>query len=176
MQAPPLPEAPPQEPRGKGKNWFLRHKVWTTIIVLGVGGMIAAGAAGSGTKQKVTAASAPVAPAAKAPAAPAAPVAPAAYVPTTSDFKLSLKVLSSQCFGEAGCNVTYRIKVGYTGQPLDPDQTYEVTYEVRGGESGPQVNTLTVSGTDVTTDKEEIISTSSTHYRLTVRVTDVSAV
>jgi hypothetical protein len=83
--------------------------------------------------------------------------------------------LEKQCFGSAGCNVTYRVTVGYPGAALnlDPDKTYELTYEVRGGEDGPVVNTLTVQGDSFETDQEELVSTSSSRSKLTVRVLSV---
>jgi hypothetical protein len=84
-----------------------------------------------------------------------------------------VKTLSKQCFGSAGCNITYRIEVGYDGPPLDPSNTYEVVYEVRGGEDGPQVNTLTVEGDQSSVDSEESISTSSAGRKLTAVVTSV---
>jgi hypothetical protein len=58
--------------------------------------------------------------------------AAAAVVPKAKDFKLSVKTLSKQCFGSAGCNLTYRVDVSLA-KTLDPDVEYEVVYEVRGG-------------------------------------------
>jgi hypothetical protein len=84
-----------------------------------------------------------------------------------------VKTLSKQCFGSAGCNVTYRIEVGYDGPPLDPSNTAEVVYEVRGGEDGPQINTFTVEGDQSSVDREESISTSSAGRKLTAVVTSV---
>jgi hypothetical protein len=48
-------------------------------------------------------------------------------------------------FGSAGCDVDFRIEVGYDGPPLDPSVTYELAYEVKGGEE-PLINTLTIEG------------------------------
>jgi hypothetical protein len=90
-----------------------------------------------------------------------------------ADTHTSLDALSKQCFGSAGCNLTYRIEVGYDGPPLDPSNTYEVVYEVRGGEDGPQINTLTVEGDQSSVDSEEIISTTSPSRKLTAVATSV---
>ena len=55
-----------------------------------------------------------------------------------SDFKIGIKILSKKCFGSAGCSVTYRIKPEYVGdQSLPSSGTVEVTYRVKGDESGP---------------------------------------
>jgi hypothetical protein len=35
--------------------------------------------------------------------------------PEPSDFELTVKTLSKQCFGSAGCNITYRIQSGWDG-------------------------------------------------------------
>jgi hypothetical protein len=100
------------------------------------------------------------------------PPAPAAAVPTVRDFKLAVKVLSKQCFGSAGCNITYRIDASWT-KTFDPDIEYELVYEVRGGEDGPQINTITVQGDSYERTQEESISTSSSGAKLRAVVTSV---
>jgi hypothetical protein len=101
---------------------------------------------------------------------------PEYYQPLATDFALSVKVLEKTCYGSAGCNLSYRVKVGYGGEPLDPSKTYELTYEVRGGEDGPQVNTLTVQGDSSQVDEEELISTKSSKAKLSVVVLSIEEV
>jgi hypothetical protein len=115
------------------------------------------------------------APTAARPTTAPAPTAPAVatYTPTKSDFKLNIKVLSKQCFGSAGCHITYRIDVTYTGVELDPYKTYEVTYEVKGAED-PIVNTLEVTGDSASVQQEEMASTRRSADKLTAVVTSVS--
>lgn len=48
-----------------------------------------------------------------------------------------------------------------------------MTYEVRGPEDGPMVNTFEVTGDEYRTQQEETTSTPSASTRLTARVTDV---
>jgi len=96
-----------------------------------------------------------------------AAAAPGSYVPTVSDFSLSIKVLSSQCFGSAGCNVTYRVKVTYSGEPLDLSQSYEVTLRTSRRRQPTVGQHPDGAGHRCAEDQEESISTSSTHYRLT---------
>jgi len=95
------------------------------------------------------------------------------FLPSPSDFQLTVKILKKACFGSAGCNVTYRIEVAYGGPSLDPNVTYEVTYEVRGDESGTQTNTLTVTGDQSSVTQEELASTSSSSVKLTAHATSV---
>jgi hypothetical protein len=100
---------------------------------------------------------------------------PTYATPVASDFKLAIKVLKKECFGSAGCNLTYRILVTYSGAELDPTLTYEVVYEVRGGEDGPVTNTLTVTGDTSSVDEEEFVSTKNRSTKLTAIAAEVSS-
>jgi hypothetical protein len=88
-------------------------------------------------------------------------------------FKLTAKILSKQCFGSAGCNVSYRILVAYTGPTLDPAVTYDVLYSVTGGEDGPVSNTLKITGDESSVDEEESLSTKNKSAKLTVVISDI---
>ena len=105
---------------------------------------------------------------------PAAPK-PDFHTPAVADFKLTVKVLEKQCFGSAGCLITYRVELIYdaTNGHLDPSVTYEVTYEMRGGED-PKINTLRVTGTEYRGDERETIRTPSSKAEVTAVVTSVS--
>lgn len=98
--------------------------------------------------------------------------AAAAAPPPASAFKLVVKILRKECFGSAGCNVTYRVIPKFVG-PGDP-ANIEVTYAVTGGESGAVVATFTVdSAGTMTYDSENTISTSSSRAVLRAKVTNV---
>lgn len=102
-------------------------------------------------------------------AAPPAVVEP----PKAADFRLAVKILRKQCFGSAGCNVTYRIDVTYLGAaPLQG--TWLVTYQVSGVEDGPAINTFTVEADSAQVESEEIASTPSSKTKLTAKATDVT--
>lgn len=101
------------------------------------------------------------------------PPAPTYGVPVKTDFKLTVKVLTKQCFGSAGCNVTFRILVSYTGPDLDPSAAYEVLYQVKGGEDGPIDNKLTVTGGESSVDEEEMVSIKTSKTKITAVATDV---
>ncbi|MGA4989301.1 hypothetical protein ACWCOT_04185 [Nonomuraea bangladeshensis] len=97
---------------------------------------------------------------------------PTPAMPSPSDFTLSIRILEKECFGSAGCNLTYRIKPVYTGPDLADDQDLTVTYEVRGGEE-EQINSFKMIGTEAEFDAEEFIQTRSAASKLKAKVTDV---
>ncbi|MFI6228865.1 hypothetical protein ACIBCR_16300 [Micromonospora echinospora] len=103
------------------------------------------------------------------------PTTPAMSYPTPlpGSFTLTPKILKKQCFGSAGCNIEFRIEVSYAGLPLDPSKTYEVTYEVKGGED-PLINTFELTGTSASVQETESISTERKTDKLTATVTSVS--
>lgn len=93
-------------------------------------------------------------------------------LPSPEDFVIDLRTIEKKCFGSAGCNVTVSIDPTYVGTGSLPD-AFKVTYEIRGGEDGPQVNTFSVEGDTVSYDGEERISTSSSDAELEAVATDV---
>lgn len=95
------------------------------------------------------------------------------YKPTKLDFVLKVKITEKKCFGSAGCNVTYHIDMTYTGDTLDPSETWLITYQVAGVEDGPAINTLELTGDEYSYDEEEFGQTSSSSKKLTAKVTDI---
>jgi hypothetical protein len=94
------------------------------------------------------------------------------YTPTVKDFKIALKVKSKDCFGSAGCNVTYQPELTIVGAQVDENGSYEITYEVRGGEDGAAVDTLEVDAGQYQAD-EGIAQTARSSSKLTAVITDV---
>lgn len=174
QQYPQQPQPAPPAPR-KPRRW-LPWAAGAGAFLLGIV-IGSAGGGGSATPSPTTTVTvtAPAEPAAEKTTEPTTPAAPKYGKPTKADFKLTPKILSKQCFGSAGCNLTYRILISYTGPDLDPSVTYEVLYEVRGGEDGPVMNKLSATGGTSSVDEEEIISTKSSKTKLTAVVTDVLA-
>jgi hypothetical protein len=83
--------------------------------------------------------------------------------------------LKKQCFGTAGCNITYHINPEYVGSTPISGRSLTVIYEVTGDESAPQINNFTVSGDGTATfPKNEFASTSSSGVTLTAKATSVS--
>ncbi len=97
----------------------------------------------------------------------------AEFKPKRSDFNVGIKLLRKQCFGSAGCNITYRIAPKYVGhRPLPDNGTIEVTYKVSGAED-EIVGTFTVEAGQADYSKE-LASTSSSSKKLRAKVTDVT--
>jgi hypothetical protein len=166
---------PPKSKRGP-LPWLIGGLV---VLVLVVGGLIAALANG-GDKPTAGASSAPLPQdpcgggiCNTEPAAATATTPAATHTPDESDFKLTAKVTSKDCFGSAGCNVTFRPNVSYIGAlPLDSDTTWMVVYEISGVEDAPLVANLTIEG-DTATFDEQVVSTKSSKSKITLKVTSV---
>jgi hypothetical protein len=174
--------APAPAPSGNKLSKFIKGNPILAVVLALVVGIVIGFAAGSpsGTDPKLPQASSgnvggstsavtepTQAPVEEPPPAPS-------YTPSGRDFKLSLKILEKTCFGSAGCNLSVRVQVSYVGQTLDPSQTWEVTYEIRGGEDGPKINTFTVTGDQASVDQQELIQTTSANTKVYVVVRDVS--
>lgn len=164
------PPAPPAQPaKKKAPTWA----VVVAAVILGVCGIGTIAAIASGGTDDPG----PAPGQREAPAEPAAdkpdPPDPAFAGLDPDDIELSIKTLEKQCFGSAGCNIVFRIELAYDGPDLDPAVTYEVTYEITGGDD-PYISTLTVTGTEYSTTQEEFLGTPSSSAELTATVTDVS--
>jgi hypothetical protein len=97
------------------------------------------------------------------------------HTPTASDFEVSIKILSKQCFGSAGCLVEYRPKIAGDIDSLPKQGTVEVSYSITGGE-GPIQGTFTITlGEDpqVKGQDEESTQTPSSSAKLKIKITDV---
>lgn len=94
------------------------------------------------------------------------------FVPKPSDFKIDLRIREKECFGSAGCIVTYQINPRYTGTTSLGDGAYDVTYEVTGGED-PIINTFQIDAGSASFDEEEEVDTQSSAVKLRARVTAV---
>lgn len=171
------PPTTPQPPKPKRQHLVGKIAIGVAagiaLFIVGSIVLVAVLVSGGSTSDKQTTIATPAATVSNSPA-PTPVTAPPAVAPKPSDFELTVKTLSKQCFGEAGCNITFRIEVGYDGPTLDPDTTWEVTYEVRGPEDGTQINTLTVTGDQSSVNQEEMASTKSSATKLKAVVTDVS--
>lgn len=90
-------------------------------------------------------------------------------------FTMKLRTTERQCFGSAGCNVTVEPDLTYTGlSDLDPDAVYEITYEIRGDESGPVIETAELSDQTSLNYTPTSITTASASTKVSVKVTDVT--
>lgn len=95
----------------------------------------------------------------------------APYVPAPADFALTVVVVEQDCFGSAGCNVTYELDLVYNGpRPLDREQRFLLLYEVSGGDDR-QVENLEIEGTSYQSSSETI--STPPNPNLTAAVTSV---
>ena len=93
--------------------------------------------------------------------------------PDPAGFIIGIKTIKKECFGSAGCNVTFRIDPSYKGGPFTNSVTWEVVYEVKGGQD-PLTNHFTLNGSQASFDEEEFIQTKSSSAVLTADVVEVN--
>lgn len=172
---PPMPDPGRPGPAPVKHRWVPWVAYPATLIVGFVVGVASAPPPADGDTPAAPAVtvSTPAPTASTRPPEPAASSEPAYGTPIALDFKLTVKVLTKSCFGSAGCNLTYRIDVSYDGPTLDPSKTYEVLYEVRGGEYGTEAKRFTVTGTEFFGANEEYASTKTRKTTLKAVVTQV---
>lgn len=100
---------------------------------------------------------------------------PAYADPGPSDFTMKLRIKRKQCFGSARCNVDVDPDLSYEGiLPIDPDKTYEITYQINGDESGPVIDTITLTNGTSMEYYPSSLSTASSGTKITGKVTDVA--
>lgn len=186
---PPWATAPPVTPAPKQRSWFARHKILTGVLAVvgllvvlgGIGAAVGGGSNSSGKKPVAAATTQDTTegtaldPSYTPPSsAPPAEESSEYGQPKASDFKLTIKTTSKQCFGTAGCLVEYKVTAAYSGPDLDPDKSYDVTYHVAGPQDGGQDDTFVVTGDDYEVPQGQSAQTPSSSTKLTVKVTDVS--
>jgi hypothetical protein len=173
-QAPQQPAfiAPPPPKKGRGK--VVLGVAGGVLALLVVGGIVQGAQKPAATPAApVTSASADHASASATPTEAATPDAPAAYTPTKDDFVVGVKVKKKECFGSAGCLITFRIDPTYIGDDLADGSSVEVTYKVKGAEGG-YTNTFTMDSDGTAhLDSAEDIQTASSKTKLSAIVTDV---
>lgn len=96
----------------------------------------------------------------------------ATFEPTERDFEIDLKVTDKECFGSAGCNVTFEAGVAYVGSSTLPETgTVDVTYRLKGVED-EYISTIEVEDGKYAPDSGTVsVRTSKT--KLVAEVTEV---
>ncbi|WP_300680788.1 hypothetical protein [Nocardioides sp.] len=90
------------------------------------------------------------------------------------DFTLKVKITDKQCFGSAGCSISYKVTPVYHGDvSLIDGMAYDITYSVSGDESGKQIGTISVGDDGSFSQEEETMTTKSSSVKVTARATDV---
>jgi hypothetical protein len=93
-------------------------------------------------------------------------------LPEAEDFTLSIRMLEKHCFGSAGCNVTFQVKMDYNGPELDPNVTYLLTYQIHGTED-TYLHTARIMGWQYTS-QDHYATTVSSDAELTATVVEIS--
>ncbi|GAB2967485.1 hypothetical protein GCM10023080_032650 [Streptomyces pseudoechinosporeus] len=174
---PPLPDFPPPPPAPK--------KSRTNAIIIGSAAAVIAAIVATGivVVQSTNDDSKP-ATATAASSVPDEDVATAAEEPDlepvygevdAGSFTIELRTTERQCFGSAGCNVTVEPELTFLGvtEDLDPDAVYEITYEIRGDESGPVIETAELTDRTSLNYTKSLINTASASKKVSVKITDV---
>lgn len=89
------------------------------------------------------------------------------------NLKIAIRTRSKECFGSAGCNVTIQIDPSYVGTQDVSTGSWEITYEIRGGEDGPLVETMTLEDGTFSFPAEQNLGTTSSTAKLEAVVTNV---
>jgi hypothetical protein len=162
----PGPTSPPN--RRKWLHWV--GYPLTGLFCLGAGVAIQSSQdAGTGEGQAKPAATATV-----AGTPDAAPVAePAVIVPDPTDYEVTAKTTSKQCFGSAGCSVTVQLILGSNARVNGV--AAQVTVTVTGDESGPTIKTIDVTEDGQYSVEEVRLSTPSNGTKVKAQITDVSS-
>lgn len=185
MTQPQYPQYPQPAPAPKKKNVPLIIGLIGGLLLLVCCGGVIVSVANSDSGKKGIADGKGIKPSTSTSAPAATKAAPAAapkYVtPVAKDFTLSVRVTKKECFGSAGCNLMYRVyELNYNGDTanLDPNKSYELTYEVRGIEGGPAVYSIETQGGKYEAPDEEMGQVTATQGKkkipLTVVVTEIN--
>lgn len=105
--------------------------------------------------------------------APAEPAVSEGAALAPRNIKLGIRVRSKACFGSAGCNVTVQIDPSYVGNQDVTAGSWEMTYEIRGVEDGPVIETMTLESGTFSFPEEQMVGTTSSSSPITAVVTEV---
>lgn len=175
-QTPPA-YTPPAIPPAK-KPWYRR--TWVIASGTFLLGVALGGTGGSSSASDTKDSSAKNAPSSLVDTSePAAPVVedspepePVVYPVRARDFTIKVKIRTKECFGSAGCIVTYQIDPSYEGMADLKSGSYDITYKVTGA-NDPIINTMTLEDGTFSFDQEEDTQTPSTSSVLKAKVTSV---
>jgi hypothetical protein len=177
-QPTPAPDSPASTPARKPRNWVVIGAAAAIIAAVIGTGVVVTQAVNDDGKPAATAteSSTPAEdPATTVADEPEPDAEPTFTTPTADDFTIELRTTSRQCFGSAGCNITVEPTLTYTGltDDLDPDAVYQITYEIKGDESGPILDTAELSDQTTLNYTPTSLSTKSSSTKLSVKITDI---
>lgn len=172
---PPIPDFPPPPPApAKSRNWVIIGSAAAVIAAVIGTGVFVVNSRDGGSKPAAATTSSST-PTEDTVTAAAEETEPSYDVVDEDSFSIELRTTKRQCFGSAGCNVTVEPEVTILGdsEAIDPDAVYEITYEIRGDESGPVIETAELSDQTSLNYRPSLIQTASSGTKVSVKVTDV---
>jgi hypothetical protein len=131
------------------------------LVALGFAVLILSGCSGATNTQSASVDASPV---------DTSPVAAGPAI-GVSDYGVKLKTTKKQCFGSAGCNVEIRLTLAASAQAQGVPA--EITVSVKGDESGPIIETISIDENGEYSPVEVSLSTKSSATKITAKVTDV---
>ncbi|MBT1098325.1 hypothetical protein KJZ88_43290 [Streptomyces sp. Tu102] len=174
--SPPPPSQPTAPPKKSRTNAIIIGSAAAVIAAVIGTGIVVVQSGSDDSKPDAAATSSAPAEDTVVPAAEDKSPDPVYEVVGVDKFSVELRTTKRQCFGSAGCNLTVEPEFTYLGisEDVDPDAVYEITYEIRGDESGPVIQTAELSDQTSVNYTPSTISTASSGTKVSVKVTDVS--
>ncbi|MEV8597264.1 hypothetical protein [Streptomyces sp. NPDC052012] len=170
------PPGPPPAPRKSRTNAIIICAAAAVIATVVITGVVVVQATDDDNKPAIATAESSTPEDAAEPAAEEPEPEPTYAELDASDFTIELRTTRRQCFGSAGCNLTVEPELSYTGiEDIDPDAVYEITYEIRGDEDGPVIETAELSDQTTLNFTQSLVSTASASTEVSAEVTDVVA-
>lgn len=100
------------------------------------------------------------------------PAATAPTGPTKASYEITVKTLTKDCFGSAGCVVDVRLNVTMVGEEA-LNRAAELSVSITGGQDGAEVETITVDDQGKYDAPEVTLQTASNKTKIKAKVTDV---
>ncbi|MGW0550547.1 hypothetical protein [Streptomyces altiplanensis] len=174
---PPMPESPPPTPKKNRTNAIIIGAAAAVIAAVVATGVVVVQSTDDSSKPTTSAAESSTPDTDAVADAAEEPDLEPTYAEVDADsFAIKLRTTKRQCFGSAGCNVTVEPDLTYVGiDDIDPDAVYDITYEIRGDQSGPVIATAELSDGTSLNFTPSLISTASASKKISVEITDVQA-
>lgn len=175
---PPMPDylpPPPPAPKKSRTNAVIIGSAAAVIAAVVATGIVVVQSRDEGNKPAASA-STSSAPAEDVVTAAEEEPEPSYDVVDADSFTIELRTTRRQCFGSAGCNVTVEPELTILGdsEAIDPDAVYEITYEIRGDEDGPVIETAELSDQTSLNYSPSLVTVPSSNTKLSVKITDVT--
>ncbi|MFJ8538154.1 hypothetical protein [Streptomyces sp. NPDC093591] len=172
---PPMPDFPPPPPAPKQpRNWVVIGSAAAVIAAVIGTGVFVVNSRDGGSGSSPAAATTPAAE--DTVAAAAEESEPSYTYIDANSFTIELRTTRRQCFGSAGCNVTVEpdLTLLVDSEAIDPDAVYEITYEIRGDEDGPVIETAELSDQTSLNFSPSLVTVPSSSTKVSVKITDVA--